>query len=129
MFVLMLAQFTAFGIYLANSNFTFKSIDKVIVGMSLGTLVLVLLAGLIPYITNRKKRKYNSFKLSTTMVYMLVVFTSLLLLTYAVNSFFGLTFKNMNNYIVTLFLPIIVFANLLIAPIVYRLLITNKKFY
>lgn len=128
-FLLSTLQTTAFLIVLNYVEYNFLTIDFILIIAVYALSGIVLLLAMLPYLTNPKKRKLSNFDFNSTMLYSVVTFIALIILTYAVNSFFNLSLQNIGSYLVTLILPIIMAFNLITAPIIYKLILNNKSLY
>lgn len=129
LFLLISLQTAIFSITLSSLSYNFKAIDYILMTLSVVGGLLVSLVFVLPYIFNTKKRKFNDFNLKYSLFFGMLVFIAFSIITYAVNSIVGLTLDNVKDYIFTLFLPIVIFTNFLISPLVFNILLNNKKYY
>ena len=118
-----------FVLTLAQANYPFKTVDYIVVGLSYAVGALAFLGFALPYFWNAKKRKQNMFVLNQTLLFGVLSFFALSIITYAVNSFVGLNTTNFSDYIITLFLPMIVYLLFILTPLVYHVLVNNKRYY
>lgn len=129
MSIFMLLQIAAFAVFATQISHTFSKIDLTITYLSVAISIAMMVLLSIPFAINPKQRKYNNYKLGTTMVFCLITYLGIALLTYAINSLYGLTVSNIMGYLVALFLPLVMGLNIIVAPLVYYLIVNSKRFY
>lgn len=128
MFVLMILQISTLFIILKAQNLLYTT-DYVLYGIAYGVAVVLLLVCLIPYLIIPDKRKSNTFKLSYSLLFGILLFLSACALTYALNTFAGLNSANVSQFSTKLLLPIILSINFIITPLVYKMVTLDKKMY
>ena len=128
MFVLLILQISTLFIILKTQNLLYTT-DYVFYGIAYGLAVALLLICLIPYLVVPDKRKANTFKLSYSLLFGILLFLSACALTYALNTFAGLNSANVSLFSTKLLLPIILSINFIITPIVYKIILFDKKMY
>lgn len=128
-FILSALQTTAFLIGVTYIPYALKVFDYVIVGFAYAVPTALLILVTISYFYNSNKRRKIAYNFNSSMLYATLVFFSIVIITYAFNSFFGMQLKNIEPYTVTLFLPIILALNIVLGPVVYKVLLSNNKFY
>ncbi len=89
----------------------------------------VLLGLGVPWLIAPTRRTLQKYNLNFALILGSLAFLTISVFTYAINSFTGLTINNVSNYLTSLLLPIILAANFVIAPIIYRVIIANKNMY
>lgn len=129
MFLILTLQITAFFIALQSVGYVFKNIDYVLVGLSYFVSLMVALVCLVPYLLNAKKRKINKFNLGQALLLGTLTALSLTVITFAINTFLGLSTNNITDYFVTLFLPILMLLGFVVGPLIYNIFLSNKKYY
>ncbi len=129
LFLLTVLQVTIFTLTLTSIGYAFKNIDYVFIGFGYFVGALVMLFLTIPYFVSSQKRKFSSFIMGQNLFFGLLTLLSVSIISYAINSLVGLTFQNIDQYIVTLFMPILLTINCIVAPFAYRVLQNNKRYY
>ncbi len=90
---------------------------------------VVAFALMSPFIANPNKRKLSTFRCGFSVSMGILSFLVLSILSYAINTFIGLDFTNINDFYVKLFVPIVLSSNLIWAPMIYRIISKNKQLY
>ena len=128
MFVLLILQISTLFIVLKTQNLLYTT-DYILYGIAYGIAVMLLLICLIPYLIVPDKRKANTFKLSYSLLFGILIFFSACALTYALNTFAGLNSANVSLFSTKLLLPIILSINFILTPLVYKMVLLDKKMY
>ena len=110
-------------------NFSFTMADYIVLISGYALSMTILLLGVIPYLSNPKKRKQNNFKVINVFFYLLLIFLSVAIINYGINSLFGLTVANFSSYYVTFLFPIILAFNLILIPFINKIVLLNKAVY
>lgn len=128
MLLLMIVELTTM-LVLFNSFLELDTGDNVVFVVAY-CLTIAIGAGLIiPFFVNPNKRKLNTFKFGYNFSLGILSFFVLTTLTYAINAFVGFELANIKYFYVKLFVPIVMFVNLIIWPIVYKIISKNKRLY
>lgn len=128
MFILMLIQIAVLYISLTNGGYLKENDNYIFIG----TLAFIFAPGFIRYLIyafNPNRKLELRYSLTNKLTTNLMLFLILLVLTYAINLFMGMTNLNQMDFIVTWLLPAVISANLLIAPIVKYLLLKRRAYY
>lgn len=128
MFVLMILQISALFVILKAKNLLYTS-DYVLYGVAYGIALFILLFCVISYLIAPDKRKANTFKLSYSLIFGILLFLSACALTYAINTFAGLNSSNVTLFSSKLLLPIIISINFVLTPLIYKMILSDKKMY
>ncbi len=128
MFVLMILQISTLLIALKSQNLLYST-DYIFYGIGYGIAVALLLICLIPYFVSPDKRKSNTFKLSYSLLFGILLFLATCALTYALCTFAGLNNSNVTLFSTKLLLPIILAINFILTPLVYKMVLLDKKVY
>ena len=128
MFVLMILQISALFVILKAKNLLYTS-DYVLYGIAYGIALFILLFCVISYLIAPDKRKANTFKLSYSLIFGILLFLSACALTYAINTFAGLNSSNVTLFSSKLLLPIIISINFVLTPLIYKMILSDKKMY
>lgn len=128
MFVLMILQISALFVILKAKNLLYTS-DYVLYGVAYGIALFILLFCVISYLIAPDKRKANTFKLSYSLIFGILLFLSACALTYAINTFVGLNSSNVTLFSSKLLLPIIISINFVLTPLIYKMILSDKKMY
>ncbi len=128
MFVLMILQISALFVILKAKNLLYTS-DYVLYGVAYGIALFILLFCVITYLIAPDKRKANTFKLSYSLIFGILLFLSACALTYAINTFAGLNSSNVTLFSSKLLLPIIISINFVLTPLIYKMILSDKKMY
>lgn len=127
-FVFMILQISTLFIILKSQALLYTT-DYLFYGLAYGIAVVLLLICLIPYLIIPDKRKANTFKLSYSLLFGILLFVSACALTYALNTFAGLNAANVSQFSTKLLLPIVLSINFVTTPLIYKLITMNKKMY
>lgn len=128
MFVLMVLQISTLLIALNSQNLLYKS-DYLLYGLAYGIALIVLIFCVSSYFIAPDKRKSNTFKLSYSLIFGILLFLSACALTYAINTFIGLNSSNVSLFSTKLLLPIILSINFILTPLIYKMILSDKKVY
>ena len=128
MFVLMLLQISTLLFTLKSQGLLYIN-DYIYYWISYGFAAVFLVVCLIPYIVAPDKRKNNTFKLSYSLLFGILLFLTTCALTYALNTFAGLNNANVTLFSTKLLLPIVLSINFVVTPLIYRIVLYNKKMY
>ena len=128
MFVLMILQISALFVILKAKNLLYTS-DYVLYGVAYGIALFILLFCVITYLIAPDKRKANTFKLSYSLIFGILLFLSACALTYAINTFTGLNSSNVTLFSSKILLPIIISINFVLTPLIYKMILSDKKMY
>lgn len=128
MFVLMILQISTLLIALKSQNLLYST-DYIFYGIGYGIAVALLLICLIPYFVSPDKRKSNTFKLSYSLLFGILLFLATCALAYALCTFAGLNNSNVTLFSTKLLLPIILAINFILTPLVYKMVLLDKKVY
>lgn len=128
MFVLLILQISTLFIVLKTQNLLYTT-DYIFYGIAYGLSIVLLLICLIPYLIVPDKRKASSFKLSYSLLFGILLFLATCALTYALNTFAGLNSANVSLFSTKLLLPIILAINFILTPIIYKMILSDKKMY
>ena len=83
----------------------------------------------IPWLLHPHRRKLQKFNFGLDLFFCTLTFLVISIVVYAINSFLGLNSGNISEYLSTLLLPIILALNIVIAPIIYKLITPKKDMY
>ena len=83
----------------------------------------------IPWLLRPHRRKLQKFNFGLDLFFCTLTFLVISIVVYAINSFLGLNSSNVSEYLSTLLLPIILALNIVIAPIIYKLITLKKDMY
>ncbi len=128
MLLVMVVEMTTL-LFILKSKVDLISIDYTLFILSFVIIFIVCAIFIIPFFFNPNKRKLNTFKLSYSLILGVLSFLVLSTLTYAVNSFIGFDINNIQYFYAKLLVPIILSANFIIGPIIYKLININQKLY
>ena len=128
MFVLMVLQISTLLIALNSQNLLYES-DYLLYGLAYGIALIVLIFCVSAYFIAPDKRKSNTFKLSYSLIFGILLFLSACALTYAINTFIGLNSSNVALFSTKLLLPIILSINFILTPLIYKMILSDKKVY
>ena len=103
--------------------------DKILFIIAYVLIIISCARLIIPVFINPNKRKLNNFKFGYSLILSILSFVVLSILTYAINTFIGLDFSNIQYFYTKLFLPIMLCFNLVLGTIVYKIISVNKKLY
>jgi len=92
-------------------------------------VALVSLIYCIPVFISPNKQASNNFKLNYSLMFGLLAFFIIVILTYAINTFMGMEFSTIKYYLTTLIVPIVMSLNFVVGPLIYWLVTQNKKYY
>lgn len=118
---LMLVLFKNKGILMDNQFWVFQA--------AYISVAFVSIMYCIPVFISPNKQASNSFKLSYSLMFGLLAFFIIVILTYAVNTFMGMELTNIKYYLTTLIVPIVMSLNFVFGPLIYWLITQNKKYY
>lgn len=127
-FILMVLQISTLLIALKTQNLLYSS-DYIFYGFGYGISLTLLLICLIPYFVSPDKRKPNNFKLSYSLLFGILLFLTTCALTYALCTFAGLNSSNVTLFSTKLLLPIILAINFILTPLIYKMILLDKKVY
>ena len=128
MFVLMLLQISTLLFTLKSQGLLYIN-DYIYYWIAYGFSAIFLVICLIPYIVAPDKRKNNTFKLSYSLLFGILLFLTTCALTYALNTFAGLNNANVTLFSTKLLLPIVLSINFVVTPLIYRIVLYSKKMY
>ena len=128
MFVLMILQISTLLIALKSQNLLYST-DYTLYGVAYGIALALLIICSIPYFASPDKRKSNSFKLSYSLLFGILLFLTTCALTYAMCTFAGLNSSNVTLFSTKILLPIILAINFILTPLVYKMVLLDKKVY
>jgi len=92
-------------------------------------IAVVTLLFCIPVFISPNKQSSSSFKLGYMLMFGVLAFFIVVILTYTINTFIGMEISNIEYYIPTLLVPTILSTNFIFGPIIYQIIIQNKKLY
>ena len=92
-------------------------------------IALVSLFYILPYLLNQDKRAIQTFKFKYSAIFGLLTFLILTILIYAFNSLAGFNIANINYFLSTIFVPLVLSFNFAIYSIIYNLIIKLKSLY
>lgn len=92
-------------------------------------IALVTLFYCIPVFISPNKQATNTFKLGYMLMFGVLSFFIVVILSYAINTFAGMDMDNIKYYIPTLVVPIILALNFVFGPIIYKIITQSKKLY
>ena len=98
-----------------------------ITGLSLAILGLLIFAA--PWFLKPNRRKLETFNFKLNLLFCSLAFLAISIVVYAINTLFGLNGSNVSQYSSTLFLPIILAFNIVLAPTIYIILTINNNMY
>ncbi len=125
-FILMILQISVLFIVLKAYNLVSGS-DYTIIALGYAIAIALLLICSIPYFIAPDKRAENSFRFNYTMLFGILLFMATCALTYAGCTFAGLNANNVSMFATKLLLPIILAINFIIAPLIYNIVLQDKK--
>lgn len=128
MFVLMILQISTLLIALKSQNLLYST-DYTFYGVAYGIAVALLIICSIPYFALPDKRKSNTFKLSYALLFGILLFLTTCALTYALCTFAGLNSSNVTLFSTKILLPILLAINFILTPLVYKMVLLDKKVY
>ena len=126
--ILMILQISVLFITLKCCNLLAGS-DYTLFAVFYGVAILILLLLIIPYFIAPEKRSENNFRFNYTLIFCVLLFLAGCALTYAGCTFAGLNNNNVSMFAARLLLPIILCTNFIISPIVYKMVLNDKKLY
>ena len=92
-------------------------------------IAVVTLLFCIPVFISPNKQSSSSFKLGYMLMFGILAFFIVVILTYTINTFIGMEVSNIEYYIPTLLVPTVLSTNFIFGPIIYQIIIQNKKLY
>lgn len=92
-------------------------------------IALVTLYFCIPVFISPNKQATNTFKLGYMLMFGVLAFFIVVILTYAINTFLGMELTKISYYIPTLVVPCILALNFIFGPIIYKIISQNKRLY
>jgi hypothetical protein len=128
MSILMIAEVTITWLCFKKQDIIMSGYKPFLIG-GFCAIGLYLLYTILPFIINSNSHKANNFKFKYNFWFGILTFLVCTILIYCINALNGFEIENIKYFAVKLFLPIILAFNFIIAPIVYGLLVKNKKFY
>lgn len=128
MLVFMLLQVTIMLIVFKNKDLLMKK-QYWIFQVSYVVIALTTLYFCIPVFISPNKQTSNTFKLGYMLMFGVLTFLIIVILTYALNTFLGMEISNIEYYIPTLAVPMILALNFIFGPIIYKIISQNKKLY
>ncbi len=128
MFIIMLLQITATMLVLKQFNLL-NSNHFIIYQLAYALSFIIWLIYILPFVFNKNKRRTTDYKLSLELMFGVLGFGIVLILTYAMNTFIGMELTNYQTYLSTLILPALLATNLVFGPLIFKLVLTNKKLY
>lgn len=126
--ILMILQISILFIILKSYNLLAGN-DYVLFAVFYAIAVLFLLICIIPYFIAPERRIENTFRFNYTLIFGILLFLASCALTYAGCTFAGLNGQNVSMFAAKLLLPIIFFINYIIDPIIYKVVLQDKKLY
>jgi len=98
-----------------------------VTGLCLSILGVLIFA--TPWFLKPNRRKLENFNFKLNLLFCSLAFLAISIVVYAINTLFGLDGSNVSQYTSTLFLPIILAFDIVLAPIIYKLVTINKNMY
>lgn len=92
-------------------------------------IALVTLYFCIPVFVSPNKQATNTFKLGYMLIFGILAFFIVVILTYAINTFLGMELTNITYYIPTLVVPVVLSLNFVFGPIIYKIISQSKRLY
>ena len=92
-------------------------------------VALVALYFCIPVFISPNKQATNTFKLGYMLMFGVLAFFVVVILSYAINTFMGMEIDTIRYYIPTLLVPIILALNFVFGPIIYKIISQSKRLY
>lgn len=92
-------------------------------------IALVTLYFCIPVFISPNKQATNTFKLGYMLMFGILAFFIVVILTYAINTFLGMELTNIKYYIPTLVVPVVLSLNFVFGPIIYKIISQSKRLY
>ncbi|MBE5734975.1 MAG: hypothetical protein E7361_00785 [Clostridiales bacterium] len=126
--IVMLVELTSLLIIL-KGNTLFTTTDNTIFIFAYVLVIAISLILILPIFFNPNKRKLNTFKFGYSLILGVLSFLVLCTLTYAINSFLGLDATNIEYFYTKLIVPCVLAFNLVLGPIIYKIITMNKKLY
>jgi len=128
MLVFMLVQLTAMLFVFKNKNLLSNN-QFWVFQISYIMIAIVALIYCIPVFMSPNKQTPNTFKLTYSLMFGLLAFFNVVIVTYAINTFIGMDIKNLKYYLVTMIVPIGMALNFIFGPLIYWLITQNKRYY
>ncbi len=128
MFILMILQTSTLLIALKSQSLLYST-DYILYGIAYGIALALLIICSVPYFASPDKRKSNSFKLSYSLLFGILLFLTTCALTYALCTFAGLNSSNVTLFSSKILLPIMLAINFILTPLVYKMVLLDKKVY
>ena len=128
MLLFMLLQVTTMLIVFKNQNllmdnqFWVFQLSYIIVG-------IVALVYCVPVFVSPNKQSSNSFKIGYSLMFGFLAFFIVVILAYAINTFMGMELFNLQYYLATLIVPIVLSLNFVFGPLIYWVITQNKSLY
>lgn len=91
--------------------------------------IAFLIVCIIPFLVASEKRAENTFRCGYTLIFGILLFLASCALTYAGCTFAGLNGQNVNLFAAKLLLPITFFINFIISPLIYKIVLQDKRLY
>ncbi len=92
-------------------------------------VALVALYFCIPVFISPNKQATNTFKLGYMLMFGVLAFFVVVILSYAINTFMGMEIDTIRYYIPTLLVPIVLALNFVFGPIIYKIISQNRSLY
>lgn len=92
-------------------------------------IALISLYFCIPVFISPNKQATNTFKLGYMLMFGVLAFFVVVILSYAINTFMGMEIDTIKYYIPTLLVPIVLALNFVFGPIIYKIISQSKKLY
>ncbi len=126
--ILMILQISVLFIILKSYNLLVGN-DYILFAVFYAISIAFLLICIIPYFIAPEKRTENTFRFRYTLIFGILLFLASCALTYAGCTFAGLNTQNVSMFAAKLLLPIIFFINYIIAPLIYKIVLQDKRIY
>ncbi len=126
--VVMLIEFTSL-LFILKTKTTLGAADNTLFIIGYVLIIVISLSLMVPMFFNPNKRKLNTFKFGYSLTLGILSFLVLCTLTYAVNAFLGFDITNIEFFYAKLLIPITLSFNLILGPIIYKIISINKKMY
>lgn len=126
--ILMILQISVLFIILKCYNLLSGN-DYILFAVFYAIAIAFLLLCIIPYFVAPEKRTENTFRFSYTLLFGILLFLASCALTYAGCTFAGLNGQNVSMFAAKILLPIIFFINYIIDPIIYKVVLQDKRLY
>ncbi len=126
--IFALIQMSIFFIIIKTKN-ALTLTDSIMFIVCLSLAGLSLIGFVLPWFLRPGRRKLQKFNFGLNLLFCSLAFLAIAVVIYAINSFLGLDVNNISKHLSTLLLPIILAFNIVIAPIIYKLITLKKDMY